>query len=193
MLAIEQIEAWTRRGSRPCLAWIKKVPETNRGHGRGRLDCCASGCHARSGTDSARATDRILLQGLCRGGDRRKRGAGRPRGRHGHGAVDAAASRPDDLRQHATARVIATVTSGTGRQHSSGCRSSECSTGANELTASPPYTRLRRRRDPKKEKLGSPHGEPAVRVRPGDDKNCSGKEREGLRILRSVQSFRQCW
>src|SRR5262249_17419997 len=57
--------------------------------------------------------------------------------------------RPVDLRQHATARAIATVTSGTARQRSSGCRSSGCSTRANELTASPPYTELRKRCDPK--------------------------------------------
>src|SRR5215831_8916607 len=75
-----------------------------------------------------------------------------------------------------------TVTSGTVRQHSSGCRSSGCSTRANEPMASPPYTGLRRRCDPKSE-VGSPHGEPAVRVRYGDDKNCGGKERKGLKIV----------
>jgi hypothetical protein len=47
------------------------------------------------------------------------------------------------------------VTSGTARQHSSGCRSSGCSIQANEPTASPPHTGLRRRCDPKS-RIGLP-------------------------------------
>jgi hypothetical protein len=43
----------------------------------------------------------------------------------------------------------AAITSGTARQHSSGCRSSGCSTQANASTAGLPHTGLRRRRDPK--------------------------------------------
>src|SRR5262245_2956846 len=31
--------------------------------------------------------------------------------------------------------------------------------------------------------MGSPHGEPAVRVRHSDDKNCSGEEWKGLKIV----------
>src|SRR5215475_1879710 len=34
-----------------------------------------------------------------------------------------------------------------------------------------------------KVEVGSPHGEPAVRVRYGDDKNCGGKERKGFKIV----------
>src|SRR5215510_6931519 len=36
---------------------------------------------------------------------------------------------------------------------------------------------------PPKVEVSSPHGEPTVRVRHGDDKNCSGKERKGLKIV----------
>src|SRR5262249_60836759 len=36
--------------------------------------------------------------------------------------------------------------------------------------------------------MGSPHGEPAVRVRHSDDKNCSGEEWKGLKIV-SKRSF----
>jgi hypothetical protein len=34
-----------------------------------------------------------------------------------------------------------------------------------------------------KVEVGSPHGEPAVRVRHGDGKNCIGKEWKGLEIV----------
>jgi hypothetical protein len=77
--------------------------------------------------------------------------------------------------------AIGTVTSETARQRSSGYRSSGCSTGANELTASRDIQDCVDDATPKVE-MGSPHGEPAVGVRDTNDKNCDGKERKGLKI-----------
>src|SRR5262245_56352781 len=79
-------------------------------------------------------------------------------------------------------RACGIVTSVTARQHASECRSLGYFTRANEQTASRPYTGLRKRCAPKVE-VSSPHGEPTVRVRHGDDKNCSGEEWKGLKIV----------
>jgi len=91
------------------------------------------------------------------------------------------------------ATSIATVTSGTTQQQSSGCRSSGCSTRANELTVSPPYTGLHRRCDPKS-RSGLPTRWASCA--------CSSRWRQELqrrRMERSqdsfeapVQPFRQC-